>query len=238
MSIGFGTTARIGHLYPSGGLCDYEVQLMAPDGVQFLTTRLPFNRTGVENDLALVTDLEQHTRLLADAEVDLIAVNCTAATMMVGADSINRRVREATGIASVTTIEAVMSALSTARVRDVVLLTPYLPDVVAAEEEFLRAHGVRVVAHGGDRCSTPVEQGSIAPSRWVELAHSMIDVTADAILISCAGVQLSDVVAEIEHDFRRPVIASNAALLWFVLKTLGISSRPRGYGAVLDGTFD
>ncbi|WP_406726860.1 hypothetical protein WJ438_22660 [Streptomyces sp. GD-15H] len=84
MSLGFGHLARIGHLYPSGGLCDYEIQLMAPDGVQFLTTRLPFRNTGIADDLGLVENLEQHARLLADADVDVIAVNCTAVTLLVG----------------------------------------------------------------------------------------------------------------------------------------------------------
>jgi maleate isomerase len=238
MSIGFGTTAKVGHLYPSGGLCDYEIQLMAPAGVQFLTTRLPFSRAGVENDIALVTDLERHSRLLADAAVDLIAVNCTAATMIAGADSINQRVQDATGIASVTTIEAVMNALKAAGVRDLVLLTPYQPEVVAMEDAFLGRHGLRVLAHAGDPCSTPVEQGNIPPARWVELAHSVKDIPADGLLISCAGVQLSSVIGEIETDFGRPVIASNAALLWQVLTTLGITSRPVGYGAVLSGEFD
>lgn len=97
MSLGFGTAARIGHLYPSGGLCDYEIQLMAPPGVQFLTTRLPFTRTGLEADHEILADLETHARLLADAEVSLIAMNCTAAGMVAGPETVNGRIRDATG---------------------------------------------------------------------------------------------------------------------------------------------
>ena len=83
MSIGFGHRARIGQLYPSGGLCDFEVQRMAPEGVQFVTTRMSFRDTSRESDLALVQDVEAHARLLADAKAELIAFNCNAASLMV-----------------------------------------------------------------------------------------------------------------------------------------------------------
>ena len=77
--------------------------------------------------------------------------------------------------------------------------------VIALARVVFAAQGLRIVAHAGDPCDTPVEQGNIAPSRWVELAHSVKDVEADGLLISCAGVQLSGVLAEIEADFGRPV---------------------------------
>jgi len=98
MVLGFGWKARIGQLYPSGGLCDYEPQVMAPEGVQFLTTRLGFRKAGLEDDAAVARDLEPHAKLLADAQVQLVAFNCTAASLVAGPDVINRRITDATGI--------------------------------------------------------------------------------------------------------------------------------------------
>ncbi len=163
MSLGFGHRGRIGHLYPSGGLCDYEIQLMAPEGIQLVTTRLPFPATGIEDDLRLVEDLESHARMLADAQVDIIALNCTAATLLAGPERLNRRITDATGgIESVTTIEAVLAALAETAVRRVALVTPPYPeDVAAAEIEYLRAHGIEVTADIGIPCATPVEQSMI-----------------------------------------------------------------------------
>lgn len=238
MSIGFGYKARIGHLYPSGGLCDYEIQAMAPDGVQFLTTRLPFSRTTLESDVALVESVEVHAKLLASAQVDLIAMNCTAASMVVGAQSINRRIEAATQIKSVTTIEAVVAGLQAVGARRIALLTPYLPEVVDAEIAFLAECGFEVVAHRSHPCQTPVEQGSIPPDRWSELASSLGESDADALLISCAGIQLAAALGSIEQRFGRPVVASNQVLLWHCLRMLQLADRPRGYGALLEGQFD
>ncbi len=238
MAQGVGAKARIGQLYPSGGLCDHEMQRMAPDGVHFVTTRMPFRRAGLEDDAALARNVEFHASLLADARVELIAFNCTAASLVSGPSAINRRIEAATGIRSITTIEAVLDALKAARMRRFALLTPYLPEVVAAEVRFLQGCGLEVTATAGLPCADPVEQGSIAPTRWRELAGAIPMQGSDGLLISCAGIQIADVLDDIERDLGRPVIASNQALLWRCLRLLDLPDRPSGFGALLDGSFD
>ncbi|WP_326698521.1 aspartate/glutamate racemase family protein [Streptomyces sp. NBC_01754] len=234
MSLGFGHLARIGHLYPSGGLCDHEIQLMAPDGVQFVTTRLPFRSTGIRDDLRLVEDLERHAGLLADAEVDLVAVNCTAATLLAGPERIKERIRAATGIEAVTTIEAVLAALRALGIRRPALLTPYPDEVVEAERTYLRSHGVEVVTHLGIPCATPVEQAVIEPGRWFGLASSVDPSTVDGVLLSCAGIRVASELRRIEHRLGLPVVASNQALLWQLLRDLRIPAGTSRYGSLLD----
>ncbi|AXL50271.1 arylmalonate decarboxylase [Paraburkholderia caffeinilytica] len=235
MSIGMGTLARIGHLYPSGGLCDFEVQLMAPEGVQFVTTRLPFRDTSLESDTKIIDNLEYHAGLLADAEVDLIALNCTAAGVVNGSEAITQRITDATGIAAVTTIDAVLSALEALSASSIALLTPYRQEVVLKEISFLRGHGIDVVDHASLPCQTPLEQAAIAPESWLHLAAGMAG-SFDALLISCAGVHVSPVIETLENEVGVPVITSNAALLWHCLCRFGIVERPTRYGSLLAKT--
>lgn len=238
MAPGVGWKARIGQLYPSAGVCDYEPQAMAPQGVQFLTTRIAFRRARLEDDAAAANNVETHARLVADARVSLIAFNCTAASMVAGPESINRRIHAATGIRSTTTIEAVLAALSAARLRRFALMTPYVAEVVAAETEFFKSRGLSVAAHAGVPCEDPVEQGSIPPQRWVELARTLRATDCDGLLISCAGIQVAPVIDRIEKELRRPVVTSNQALVWHCLRLLGLPERPIGFGALLAGAFD
>lgn len=237
MSIGFGWAARIGQLYPSGGLCDFEPQMMAPGEVQFLTTRMTFKRSGLEDDIAFVKNLEIHAALLADAEVDLIAMNCTAASLIAGPDSINERILAATGIRSITTIEAVMAALEATGARRIGLMTPYVEEVVNKEIDFLSAQGYEVSATAGRPCLTPVEQGSLPPVTWLELARTLKGREMDGLLISCAGIQVAPVLAEIEQELGVPVVASNQALLWACLGLCGVDAPSPGYGRLLNGEF-
>jgi maleate isomerase len=238
VSLGFGEHARIGHLYPSGGLVDYEVQLMAPDGVQLVTTRMPYRGSALADGLALLDDLEEHSRLLGDAEVDLIAMNCTAATLLAGADAVNERIRASTDIPSTTTIEAVLDGLSAVGARRIALMTPYVAEVTEAEIAFLGARGIEVTACVSDPCTTPVEQGGRDPGAWRELAGRLRNADADALLISCAGIRLAPVLSAIEEDFGRPVIASNPALLLKCLQMTGVRARPAGFGSLLAGAFE
>jgi maleate isomerase len=233
MTPGGEVRARVGQLYPSGGLCEHEVQLMAPEGVRFLTTRVPFVRSGVDDDLGFADGVAEHSELLAHAEVDLIAVNCTAATMLAGPDVVNRRVRERTGIDSVTTIEGVMAALQRLGMRRVGLVTPYVAEVVEAETEYLERHGLHVVRTAGTPCETPVEQGRIPSSHWVEVVRGLPLDGIDGILLSCAGIQVASVIEDLEEITGLPVVTSNQALLWWALRTLGIDEPVPGHGRLL-----
>lgn len=237
MGYEFGSVARIGHLYPSGGLCDYEVQVMAPPGVQFLTTRMPFSRTGLEDDLRLVDSIQTHASLLADAQVELIAFNCTAASMLAGPATVRSRIHAATGIPGVTTIEAVTEGLNALRARRVLLLNPYPEEVERHEIAYLDTLGIEVLATGGPECQSPVEQGLLPPEFWLDearkLAASPAASGADAVLISCAGTQVASALAAIERATDLPVVASNQALVWKTLRTLDLPHALPEYGRLL-----
>lgn len=238
MSLGFGTRARVGHLYPSGGLCDYEIQAMAPEGVQFVTTRVPFRRTGVADDLRFAEHVGIQSELLADAAVELVAVNCTAATMLAGPHRVREVVEKHTGVPAVTTIEAVLGALAELQVRRVALVTPYLPEVVEAEAAYLVEHGVEVVARAGRPCSTPVAQGEIPAQEWVDTVGALDLDGVDAVLLSCAGVQVAPVIEEIERRAGIPLVTSNQALLWWVLRHLGLPEEAPGCGTLLSSKIE
>lgn len=237
MSIGFGYKARIGQLYPSGGLCDFEPQLMAPSGVQFLTTRMTFKRSGLEDDIAFIKNLERHATLLADAQVDLIAMNCTAASLIAGPETINQRIHAATGIMSITTIEALMAAVGITGMKRIALMTPYIDEVVSKEIDYFNALGYEVLRTVGYPCETPLEQGTLVPQAWLDLARQLKGADIDGLVISCAGIQIAPVLAQIEQELAVPVVTSNQALLWACLGICNITETTPDYGALLAGSF-
>ncbi len=230
MSLGFGYRARIGQLYPSGGLCDFEMQRMAPEGVQFLTTRMSFRDTSRQSDIDLVANLERDAQLLADAKVDLIAFNCTAASLIAGPKSICTRIETATGIRATTTIEAVEAAFQAFSARRIALFTAYRQDVVDEEKHYFSGKGYKIVADAHIPCLDPITQGSVPPEAWLDLARATDVSQSDVILFSCAGIYISPVVAAIEAATGKLVITSNSALLWHVLNMVGVTQDDVGYG--------
>lgn len=206
---------------------------MAPEGIQFVTTRVPFRRTGVADDLRFAEHVGTQSELLADAAVELVAVNCTAATMLAGPQQIRDLVTEHTGVPAVTTIEAVLGALDHLGARRIALVTPYVAEVVEAECRYLAEHGIEVVELGGRPCATPVEQGEIPPEAWVETIDGLALDGVDAVLLSCAGVQVAPVIEEIERRTGLPLVTSNQALLWWVLRALDLPAEAPGYGTLV-----
>lgn len=233
MSLGFGNLARIGHLYPSGGLCDYEIQLMAPEGVQFITTRVPFKKTDINQHHGFCAHLESHASLLVDAGVDLIAVNCTAVTMLAGPETLRRRLYSATAKPTLTTIDAVMAALKAQKMQRIGLLTPYPSDVIHAEIAYLAEHGIEVIVQHGTPCASPIEQGQYPSVHWFEWARQFAKYPIDGLLISCAGIQVAHQLQAMENYLQLPVVASNQALLWHCLKTLDLALPVQGFGSLL-----
>jgi maleate isomerase len=72
----------------------------------------------------------------------------------------------------------------------------------------------------------------------LEIASTLDPSAVDGVLVGCAGVQVAGVLEPIEQRLGVPVVASDQALLWHLLRTLAIPARPGGYGALLAGLFD
>lgn len=227
------TIRRVGHLYPSGGVNDLEPQRMAPPEVELLVTRMPFRDTSHASDAAIADDLERNLSLLADARVELIAFNCTAAGVVLGPETLRDRILRSTGLPCVITIEAVLAALRALKARKIALITPYPQEVVTAEISFLAAHGIRVVAQAHRPCGDPLSQGSIPPAEWLRIAEETGMEDAEAILFSCAGIRIGEAIARIETATGLPVVTSSSALIWQICGQLGTAAPGARFGRLM-----
>ena len=56
---------------------------------------------------------------------------------------------------------------------------------------------------------------------------------ADAIFISCGALRSIEIIDELEQLAGKPVITSNQAMAWDVMRLAGIEDRVSGYGRLL-----
>jgi maleate isomerase len=234
--IDYGERLRIGMLIPSGNvIIEPQVNAMLPPGVALYATRLPLVGSSQAELLAMAQDVEPAARLLAHARPGLIAFNCTAVStyskeMEAG---IKQRIRQASGLPTVLTSEALVAALLELDARRIVLLTPYLEAVNQREAAFLRAAGFEVLAETGLGLDTNTEMAALPPRAWLDLARRHRDERADAYLVSCTAVRSAEVIDELERELGRPVVTSNQALAWHCLRSGGIADRVPGFGSLL-----
>lgn len=167
---------RIGMIYPASGLMENEFERMAPTNVSVHITRIHFETASVEENLRMIEKVEDASRLLALAKVQLILFNCTTGSLIGGRsydESIIAKIERATGIPAMTTATAVVLALQKLDVRKIGLIAPYPRDITQIEEQFLEQSGFEVIWAHAEDISDPRVQSSVSPSRWIELARDL-----------------------------------------------------------------
>jgi maleate isomerase len=225
--------ARIGMIIPSTNAAEPQVQMMSPDGVVFHTTRLAFAGTSEENVTRFIAQAGDGAKLLADAGVDLVVLNCTAASMFrpgIDAEAIDVMTK-ASGVKSTTVSRGVVDALRALDVRRVVLTSPYMTN--ERESNFLKHHQISVIDEVGLKLA-PAEFPKVEPGRWYRQVRDQADPEADAYFLSCTAVRTAEVIEPLERDLGRPVVTSNQAMVWHCLKELGVRVEIKGYGRLFD----
>lgn len=229
---------RIGMIYPASGLMENEFVRMAPTNVSVHITRIHFETASVEENLRMIEKVEDASRLLALAKVQLILFNCTTGSLIGGRsydESIIAKIERATGIPAMTTATAVVLALQKLDVRKIGLIAPYPRDITQIEEQFLEQSGFEVIWAHAEDISDPRVQSSVSPSRWIELGRDL-PPNADGLFISCGGIQIVDHIKELEGILNRPVVTSNQASMWACLKKLGIRYTSPRFGKLVSDT--
>jgi maleate isomerase len=226
--------ARIGLIIPSSNrLSEPQFHEYAPPGVQINITRLrmtgPYSRPVLE----LLPKITEAAELLADAACDLIVFHCTASSMESGRDAERQvldTITSATGRPATSTGSALLEALRALDVRKLVMVSPYNQTTNDHESAFLAEAGIRVLH---DRpLNLGGSDGYIAapPALWKRVTIEERDPDADGYLLSCTNIHSLPVITEIEVALDKPVIASNQAVLWYGLRSLGLNDRVPALG--------
>ncbi|MEM7061472.1 MAG: maleate cis-trans isomerase [Pseudomonadota bacterium] len=214
-----------------------EFSAMVPTGVGVNASRFHFpsgqdakapgqiGMTPVEA-VAAAGPLDNAVRLIARAPVDVIALAFTS-TSYVGGDGddprLNQRLTQsADGKPIVTTGQAILNALRNLGAKRIALIDPpwFPPELTTMGKDWLTRNGMPVVSAGS--AGLPTGQGNIHPGgiyRWI---RDNTPVDADAVVIGGNGFRAVGAVRLLEKDLQIPVVTANTALLWEVLRTIGI----------------
>ncbi|HLN88032.1 MAG TPA: hypothetical protein VK200_16250 [Candidatus Limnocylindrales bacterium] len=132
-----------------------------------------------------------------------------------------------------TALGASVAALKSYQIKRLLLLTPFDNRLNGMIEDYLRAAGFEVVA---PRSFADIGQaGQLGPLAVYDLTEEALrDAGAvDAIYFQGAVLDPLKVLEKIENDLRMTAIASNPAMLWYILSQLGRRAPISGYGRLL-----
>jgi len=140
------------------------------------------------------------------------------------------------GIPCTTTATAAEEAMHFMGFKKIVLAGPYIKELDERFRIFYQQSGFDVLNVVGLGIEDLYDIGATKPSQAYQVAMEAVVPEADGIFITCTNFRCSDVIEEIERDSGKPVVTSNQATAWHLMKLLGIDDVVEGYGELLRRT--
>lgn len=222
--------AHIGLLSPgSGPNLEMDFHRFLPAGVAIATSRLPFTIPTPEGLKAMVSHLDRICEVYKRYKHDVILFGCTSGSLIEGFGfdkKLIARMEEITGDKCLTTSTCVLEAFAALGVKRPVVITPYPDTTNQVEKEFLEHNGLEVVhitGMGNDYVNQSITD--IEPNYVFQKVKQLPREGADCLFISCAGLNVLDIISLIESDWGLPVITSNQAGLWACLRHAGVMDK-------------
>jgi maleate isomerase len=233
-------TPRIGLVVPATDQVSEAAfaEMLAGHPVSVVASRVAFENPVVMATLSrMVDDLGRATALLLPGgRIDVVAFSCTSGTVAAGVDRVARAIGAAKpGVPFTTPITAAVAAFRRLGTQRIAVLTPYVDEVNEAIHGFLTASGLEVVEFGSFHLRTEPEIAAVPPEAIVAAGRAIAAPSADALFISCTGLQGHAAIALLESAIGRPVVTSNQAQVWEALSLVGYARPLAGYGRLLEG---
>lgn len=233
---GLGQRARIGLIIlQSDQTIEHEfATLVRGDGVACYHARIP-NAMDVtpETLRQMERDLPTAASLLPDQfKFDAIGYCCTSGATMIGearVDQIIRQVHPNTTTSNpLTACKAAFAALG---IKRVALVTPYAPPVTSRMQQNLQTAGVQTTAVASFNQS---DDFTVARISSRSILNAILEIgrreDCDGIFVSCTSLRALPIIGAAEASLGKPVIASNQALAWHLMRLAGIDDCPENAG--------
>lgn len=217
--------ARIGLLALATDLnSEADLRRMLPDDVGLFSNRVQHtNPMSLQALRRVADDLPRAgSGLLPGLDLDVVIYGCTSGTIALGEAATLEAVARARASRHQTTpVTASLAALRRLGARRVSILTPYREDVNRALGSYYASRGLEVLNVAGLGMDDDYAMTALPPQALVEAGRQAMAPGADALFISCTALRASLAVDALEAALGRPVVTSNQAIAWHVLRLLG-----------------
>ena len=260
---GFGGRARIGLVVlENDQTVEAELRGLWPDGVTAFVTRIP-----MEDQVTPETLLAMEERIPAAAGLlpstfgfDAIGYGCTSAATLIGEDGVDAAIRRAhPEVPNTNPMAAAVAAIGALGAVRIGVVTPYSAEVTAGIVGHLTRKGLAVAVVGSfleesDSVVARITEESVAaaviqlvasdqaraePVRETGAARARGGAGGlDAVFVSCTSLRALGIVEDLEADLGIPVVSSNLAFGWHLLRLAGVEDAIPGLGRLYRLTLD
>jgi maleate isomerase len=242
---------RVGMVVPSlNTIAEDDFRLFCPDDVAYHVHRIRLRKEGgrvtMESLQRAWLEAPDEAEYLKDLSPDAVVFNCTGASVANGAQGdalLAQRLGERLALPATNTMVAIKEALASLRCERILHVCPFADVFSRVERESLEASG-HVVARTVSLGFTDAKEAALmSPQRIAAIVREQIDARIDgqnggqigAVLLSCANVRAFEAAHELETSLGLPVVTSNQATLWAVLRLAGWQGSIEGAGRLFAG---
>ncbi|BAL85722.1 putative Asp/Glu/Hydantoin racemase [Actinoplanes missouriensis 431] len=170
------------------------------------------------------------------AEPDRLVMGMSAETFWGGVEgnaAFEQRLRDRTGLPVTTGASSCRAALRELGCRRIAVFSPYQPIADREVGRFFTEAGFDVAAITGLRCPTAMHIARVPGDRLRDVVAEIDGPDVEAIVQVGTNLSFVALADRLEEELGKPVIAINAATLWFALRDHGIPDRVCGAGSLL-----
>lgn len=214
---------------------EQDLRRMLPEGVEIFTNRIKnANPTTIENLRAMAGDITRAAEgILPELGVDAMIYGCTSGTIAIGTERLNELIHVAwPGIPTTNPLVAAREAFEAFGASRISVLTPYIEEVNTEMAKHFVRQGYDLLNIAGFGFENDIEMTSISPETLYDAASQVCDQKADLLFISCTALRSSLAIERIEQALGKPVVTSNQALAWHILRLLGHELSIVGFGSL------
>lgn len=206
-----------------------DVPAFVPDDVVVHATRIPMDVVATPETLAAMeAHLEDGARVLVPGgPLAAISFSCTSGSVAIGPETVRRRIGGVRpGVPVVNPVDAAVAGLVALGARRVALLVPYLEGPAELIRGYAAQAGIETVARATFDLPGDPEMNRVPAEAIIDVAARLgAHPEAEAVFISCTGLSTRDVVVPLEERLGKPVVTSNQAQAWALLRAAGRADR-------------
>jgi maleate isomerase len=182
-------------------------------------------------------DVIYQSKMLGDARVEAIALAQTSASLFSDDyDAVTvKRMTEASGVPALTSAQAIGRALRALGTLRVAIATPYSDEVIGRAKRYYEAnYGISVIATQSLGATDAYLIGKMDAGAVLAAFDRIDRPDIEALMVPGGNFPTMDSIAAWEQRFGKPVISTNQAALWAVLKVMRIATPLAGRGRLLE----
>ena len=184
------------------------------------------------------SDITEDIRLICGVRPDVVLYGCTSATLTHGSDfdkDLANRIKADSNALSLTAAGCLIEALNALAVSRVGFASPYVGEINRLATRFLESQQITTVkcADIGRELGN-YGQGELSPDEVTELACRADHADAEALVLSCTDMRSVEVVERIESRLGKAMITSNQAMVFCLMRALGLKHQDNCPGRLFD----